>query len=1007
MKTHTRAFRSKSGNRLHVSMATTDIAGPMDLPGNVLHFFDQLLQISKETASQKRMTHNELLLVEAFISSKDLFCLHPLLFQKSSPRHLSIRFARHMLQRTNLGQSLTTELRRAGLFGFIERQRNRDQITNYTTIVERLLASLCMAIAGVDEAKEIPPEAFKCWLSNFRTENNLRWRDDLWGKGSTVYFQCLKEIVRAFAIAIDSPELEELSGQVRQTANGADTWKQFRATASGSDAEWLSFFDDWTAGTRVSRTDSRWMVGALCEWSKLHFPSASVVEVMTCQARQETFADYILRKHGGKKSTSNAVRLAGRFSTFVEGTLRSIGVQEALWPLVQPNDISRSKERDRRKGGPKPRESQSNPLPPYLVSIVEEILEEGEQGWPGRCSLFYESYRDEHGRIDRIYSPVLPTFFQILLIIPLRGVQLARFDSGEGDCRTFNGIERIWADNTARAAKYWKHREGASAHDRGYARQLGDVTQPVTGIFVNTNKTGDPYTIPWEHPVVHRRLWELRVWQEKHLPIESPMSPAQYVRKDEKAEEERLASLPDIFPLFRLPSGRRDHIHGAPPSWRRRDQAWQEIMLETERRWNDRNPERQITIVKRQEKTGQPYRSLYNLHGLRVAGLTRLFMSGVPLEILSKLVAGHAGIVMTLYYLKFKPANIHEILDKASQNALALSQSFLDDFRNWSFDEARKNVVSLNDEAVRAAVEQEPTHKLMYSDVTIGVCPFAGTRCSDGGEAIPGTMNGRGQQQYNAVEGGDKNCIMCRHFVTGPAFMTQLWLFGTALLDKFDATSKQIAELEAQRENAIAQRLQATSTVDRLRHQTAITSLEIQSNSLTSANLLLLKGIHRTHRLLEMCEKIRVGAGERSGSDLVVQDTAPVVELMEVSEFERSCIITAASRLFPMMHNGETEARRNEFLDRAMWEAGQTPLTFAPLSADQKRYGQDAFARMIMEKVDRVETQALVEGRLTLQDVGLVPDMKELLSRGLPVPLYAGAIDHEPSAPKKHNSQVR
>src|SRR5690606_9562085 len=112
------------------------------------------------------------------------------------------------------------------------------------------------------------------------------------------------------------------------------------------------------------------------------------------------------------------------------------------------------------------------------------------------------------------------------------------------------------------------------------------------------------------------------------------------------------------FPLFRLPAGRRGQVHGAPPSQRRRDQAWQELMLETERRWNEMNPDRPIKIVKRQRDTGQPYGALYNLHGLRVTGLTRLFMSGVPIEILSKLVAGHAGLIMTLYYLKFKPADI-------------------------------------------------------------------------------------------------------------------------------------------------------------------------------------------------------------------------------------------------------------------------------------------------------------------------------------------------------------
>jgi len=59
---------------------------------------------------------------------------------------------------------------------------------------------------------------------------------------------------------------------------------------------------------------------------------------------------------------------------------------------------------------------------------------------------------------------------------------------------------------------------------------------------------------------------------------------------------------------------------------------------------------------------------------------------------------------------------------------------------------------------------------------------------------------------------------------------------------------------------------------------------------------------------------------------------------------------------------------------------------------------------MIMEKLDRVETQALIEGRLTLQEVGLVPDLKHLLPPDLTVPLYTAAIDHE-TAPMKRTPE--
>ncbi|MDX8506132.1 VPA1269 family protein [Mesorhizobium captivum] len=922
--------------------------------------------------------------------------MSPHLFTKRSAERITFTFANEILSQCALGKSLKKALKKAGLFAFLDRLDPRTVVT-YRAHLDGLLASLCMAINGVEDAADIPVEAFEFWLSHFRTQDGFRWRGDLWGPGQATHFQCLKEVVTAFARFSNTPELVKHSGQVRLQSNGTDTWKFFRARAQeaqGVEAEWLSFYDDWTSGARVSRSDSQLMLRSICEWSKINFPSSSVAEIMATQQRSQKLSAKIESGRGGRRNTSNILRLTARFSTYVEDTLRSLGVKDALWPLVTKSDQAKAQHNDRANGGgSKSSESRSNPLPPYLFPIVEEILEEGENGWPGKCSLFQETYLDARGNPQRVYCPVIPIFFQILLILPLRGVQLNRFDSGEGDLNLFDGSARTWIENDGEAAGYWRRHEGKSTPDRGYARKVGNEPEQITGFFINTNKTGEPYVIPWEQPKAQRLLSYLRVWQGEHYPIRTPMSPDQYVRKDEKLDDDSISLLPSIFPLFRLPAGRRGHVPGAPPSWRRRDQAWQEVMLETERRWNERNPTRQIKIVKRQQKTGQPYGALYNVHGLRVAGLTRLFMSGVPIEILSKVIAGHAGLIMTLYYLKFKPADIHRILEEAREKAPALSQEFMESFRHWAFDEAKRKAVALDDSAIQAAVEQEPANKLMYSDVTYGMCPWAGTRCSDGGQAIPGTKNNKGQFRHGPVEGGEKNCIMCRHFISGPAYMNQLWLFGVTLFERFSQTALRIEALEKQRETSIAAQLSANTERERRSQQTHITALEIQIDALSSANVLLLKAVARTKRVLEMCEQIRQDAQGRSGVDLIVQDNAPVVELMEISEFERTVIITASTRLFPMMHDGETEARLQAFLDKILWEAGKTPLTFAPLSEDQKRFGRDELARLLMEKLDRAETQALVEGRLTLHDVGLAPEVDRLLD--LPAPLYSGSIEHE------------
>src|SRR5690606_12975861 len=124
-------------------------------------------------------------------------------------------------------------------------------------------------------------------------------------------------------------------------------------------------------------------------------------------------SSFVLDRRGGRTSTSSVIRLAERFSAFVEGSLRSLGLPEPLCPLVKQSDLSRAREHDRQRARGKPNQSQSTPLPPYLASIVDEILAEGEHGWPGSCSLFYEDYLDGQGRKRRLYSPVMAVFFQI------------------------------------------------------------------------------------------------------------------------------------------------------------------------------------------------------------------------------------------------------------------------------------------------------------------------------------------------------------------------------------------------------------------------------------------------------------------------------------------------------------------------------------------------------------------------------------------------------------------
>ena len=113
--------------------------------------------------------------------------------------------------------------------------------------------------------------------------------------------------------------------------------------------------------------------------------------------------------------------------------------------------------------------------------------------------------------------------------------------------------------------------------------------------------------------------------------------------------------MPHIFSLSRLPPSKNKPMQNRVVSASEIDHAWCELLLEIQIRWNRQNPGNECTLVDAYPKSGQPYRPRYNIHGLRVRGLTNLRRGGMPLDLLSKFVAGHATLAMTILLYKTAP----------------------------------------------------------------------------------------------------------------------------------------------------------------------------------------------------------------------------------------------------------------------------------------------------------------------------------------------------------------
>lgn len=911
--------------------------------------------------------------------NKGTVLLSPARFALKSEHRLTNRAAAQIVRGTPLGRSLEKDLGAAGVYGFIDTLKRSDTRTGFRNLMTSLMASLCASVAGAKRVDELPVEAFLCWVGYFRDESGTRWRVEPWGGRKQVVFQCFRELAYAYGRHTGNVEVGMAVAQKRLDEGKRGYWANIQKKPPPQVAPWLKLFNTWRAAEPAFSKPYRRMFMHLVRWLDFFEPRkvADVRAFLSTPERRPSFLEHVTEQHQKKAKPASGtafvqtVAYAKRFSEFIAAELSL----DQVFHLVSEADLSAAKNLAKAKGGGgRSAETKSRPLPMRLYRLTREILAEGEAGWPGRVGICQETVVDRRGAAKKVYCPVLPTLFLPLFELPLRVGQMKRLDSGEGDVERFDAATMSWGPNKGPLAGYWARTCGDA--NRGYARRL-EGEPPITGFAVNTNKTGDPYVVPWQNEELHRMLHSLRLWQEKHNPISAPIGPALYVDSAEDADAGKLEEYPDIFPLFRLPADRRSGRQGCPPNARRTNEFWQQLMAELERRWNEENPaEDHIQIVKRQEKTGQPYGAKYNPHGLRVAGLTLMVQTKVPIEVLSKLVAGHKTILMTLYYTSPDPAAVNDALDEAAQARDAeMAAACLRDLRSAAFESAQRRAAYISEDGLRAATSMDETNKMFWSDTGLGICPWDGTRCGDGGPVLRKDKrpNGAEFNVHAPVEGGERNCVLCRHFITGPAWRTPLWLYGTKLTRQLATRAERINQLQHELDGLYQDGADG-DRAQRRRLAREIEGREMEMNRLSQEQETLGKAIWNIHRLLEICAEIedaRPSDGRSQGDALIAHDESSVVEYVEVSEFEQSAIITAAGRIYPVVHDAEAEAARDRFLDAVLWYSGGQPLTFAPLPDDAKRRALDSLADLILQRVEREEMAALAAGSLRLQDLSL------------------------------------
>lgn len=964
-------FSSKSGHRIFLNLSKYNYfdIGKTRIDSEIYN----AVKIVTSLNPNKKITEKDIVAIDTMQESG--LRLSP--YTIFRPLHRDV--CNRLNDNSKLGLDLREELEAVGAFEFLSRVHD---LTLSKGIIERTLSVFTGCSIGATTVRDLPTDFIHTVIDFFRSTNGLGWNKEIFRECNNKT-QCVANIIKGLALIFDDDRMVEKSRIHRSPTDMMSGWSCFQTSRNPLNRELVSLHARFSEDSRMNPLQLKTAVLSLRNWLTACYPGSSVVDMVSKPERNVTFSEFAMSRNGTGATSHilNLIQNARAFSVGVLEILNPTFSNIALYDLVSQKELNRVKNLVRTR--PKPSRSTARPLPEKMIPIVKEILDEGETGWPGKCGYFDVNIKIG-GTKQRIYCPVVPTLFRGMLEVPLRMVQLRRLDSGEGDLEQYNAETMEWEANSSSLSGYWAktgEQPSGDVSTRGYACRIEDGVKSITGIYSNTNKTGIPYRIPWCNDKFMKIFWELRKWQEKYNPITRPISPYQYADGLDKVPKSTLEKLPDIFPIARLFENNYRPWPGRIATSSEMDVAWKYLLVELERRWNLRHPGNKVQLVKIHEKTKLPIQPRYTIHGLRVRGLTNLRRGGMPLEVLSRFVAGHATLAMTIYYLDFQPNEIAESIETALRNSTA-QRDFIDSLKVAEIDDARHKTVSTSTAAITEAFTAGS--QFQFCNTGLGICPYDGTRCHDGGPLR--RSNGKGDPEkdvYEPVAG--QNCVMCRHFISGPPWLNQLLAYGTKLCEQRQYLQHEIGGLEAR--YVELERELANEAISKERFENEYDALQLGIFDIKNQQEAVENAIFNVELLCNACVKILDSGLTGPGVDLVATSNSSIVQFRELTEFEQSARITAASRIHKVLGDERIEAKRNRYLDLMLANSDIIPPSLmVNLNKEHCRKAMDQFAKFVLSNISAEAIDQLVAGGIKLRDLKLEKEVRELIDVALSAP---------------------
>lgn len=447
---------------------------------------------------------------------------------------------------------------------------------------------------------------------------------------------------------------------------------------------------------------------------------------------------------------------------------------------------------------PQPRgKTPRTPLSPEMLLYLKEFNRRDDfafsrslkpLSWTSTKTVQLRHYRrvvdPEDGEMKLLWWPGLAVLLDLMLTIPLRGFQARWLDTGEGDEFTLELDTLQDIPNPLPTARRGRQMGVFTSFPKGL-----QTPERLLGLRITTNKRAvecdGRYGIPWCPDDLRDSLAMLMAWQRRYNPIVEPVRAEQDRWVTFLRSEEVTALIPEVFALFRDPGS----AEGFPPTYQQVQTYWNLLCVAAEDELHTTQGTQFRLTRDRNRRNGDTEYServaLFDLHSLRVSGITALIEAGLPPHFVQEIV-GHAAIVMTLYYHKIHPGQVNRALTDAFESReLSLERipevlADLDAYDAFLLN-SRATEDALGRDMLRSAVGNGT-----YQVLSHGICP--GGDCRTGGEYM------QNEKEHQPVPRAGA-CALCRYRLTGPMFLVGLVVNANKIMAELHSKGQEIARL--------------------------------------------------------------------------------------------------------------------------------------------------------------------------------------------------------------------